>query len=61
VGESYTAVQGKIEKMISTQMNCGEETGCSSILKMLPAGYSTLGNTTTWQEVNANEAEEYKD
>jgi hypothetical protein len=28
---------------------------------MLPAGYSTLGNTTTWQEVNANEAEEYKD
>jgi hypothetical protein len=61
VGESYTAVQGKIEKMISTQMNCGEENGCSSIFKMLPAGYSTLGNTTTWQEVNANEAEESKD
>ena len=37
VGESYTAVQGKIEKMIRTQMDCVEGNGCSSILKMLPA------------------------
>jgi len=37
-GESYTAVQGRIEKMIKTQMNCVEGNGFSSILKTLPAG-----------------------
>jgi hypothetical protein len=38
VGESYTAIQGKIEKMISTHMNCPEGNGFLSILKTLPAG-----------------------
>jgi len=37
VEESYTAVQGKIEKMIRTQMDCVKGNGCSSILKILPA------------------------
>ena len=36
VGESYTAVQGEIEKMIKTQMDCLEGNGFSSILKIAP-------------------------